>query len=321
MDRRAFLAATLAAALPSRATTRRINLSHVSAITDEIARSPAEAIDFAHQYGLHWLSLRDMPAPLGTKKTPYYSLAPDALKQAMQEFRDAGIRIAFLDTPFLKFGMPGTEPKRKTPEDPAAREKRLAREKTSFDNRLDSLRQGIRASHALDCPRLRIFTFSRVAEPESIFPRIAEVISEMAAIAEKDGVKLLIENEGSQNVGTSAEAAALVKLLPRNVGLNWDSLNGLGLGEKPFPDGYESLPKDRIWSVHMKGKSLLDYPEHQNWPAILGALERDGFEGTLELETHIFGEGQVAASHASMKEISRLLGEPRPAGSATTNAR
>ena len=299
--------------MPSRAATRRLNLARVSAITDEIARSPTAAIDFAHQYGLQWLSLRDTPAELGTKKTAYYSLDPDALKQAAREFSEAGIRIAFLDTPFLKFGLPGTEPKRKTPEDAAVREKRLAREKTSFDRRLDNLRQGIRAAHTFNCPRLRIFTFSRVAEPESIFPHIAEIIGEMSAIAEKDGVKLLIENEGSQNVGTSAEAAKIMKLLPRNVGLNWDSLNGLGLGEKPFPEGYELLPKDRVWSVHVKGKSLLDYPERQDWPAIFGALERDGFAGNLELETHIFGEQQVAASHASMKEIIRLLETARSA--------
>jgi sugar phosphate isomerase/epimerase len=154
---------------------------------------------------------------------------------------------------------------------------------------------------------VRIFTFSRVAEPESIFPRIADVIGEMAVVAEKDGVKLLIENEASQNAGTSAETAKLLKLLPRNVGINWDSLNGLALGEKPYPDGYDSLGNNRVWSVHIKGKSLLDYPEHQDWPAIFSSLERDGFQGNVELETHIFGEQQVAASHASMKEIIRLL--------------
>ncbi len=279
----------------------------MSAITDEISRSPAEAIDFAHQYELQYLSLRDMPAPVGTKKTAYYSLEPDALDKVAREFKDAGIRIAFLDTPFLKFDLPGTEPKRSTPEDPAAREKRRAREKALFDSRLDDLRQGIRASHVFECPLLRIFTFSRVAEPESVFPRIAEIIGEMAAIAEKDGIKLLIENETTQNAGTSLETAKLLKLLPRNVGVNWDSLNALPLGEKPYPDGYESLPKDRVWNVHVKGKSLLDYPEHLDWTAILSALERDGFQGSLELETHIFGEQQVAASHASMKEIIRLL--------------
>lgn len=314
LNRRSFITTTLAAAVPASGAARRIDLARVSAITDEIARTPAEAIDFAHQYGLRWLSLREVPAPLGTKKSTYHALAPDALQQAAREFKDAGIRIAFLDTPFLKFGLPGTEPKRKTPEDPTSREKRLAREMLRFENRLEELRQGIRASQAFDCPLVRIFSFSRVAEPESIFPRIADVIGELAAVAAKDGVRLLIENEASQNAGTSAEAAKLIKHLPSNVGINWDSLNGLPLGEKPYPDGYQSLGNHRVWNVHVKGKSLLDYPEHQDWPAIFTALERDGFQGNVELETHIFGEQQVAASHASMKEIIRLLdarAEPR----------
>jgi len=307
MNRRSFLASALGAAIPASAAPRSIDRSRVSAITDEVSRSPAEAIDFAHEFGLQLLSLRDIPVPLGAKKTPYYSLEPDAMKHVASQFKDAGIRIAFLDTPFLKFGLPGTEPERKAPEAPAAREKRLAHEKVQFDRRLDDLRQGIRASQVFDCPRVRIFTFTRIAEPESIFPRIAEIISEMASIAEQDGVRLLIENENTQNAGTCVETANLLKMLPRNVGVNWDSLNSLTLGEKPYPDGYEVLPNDRIWNVHVKGKSLLDYPERQDWPAILSALERDGFEGSLELETHIFGEQQIAGSHASMKEIMRLL--------------
>jgi sugar phosphate isomerase/epimerase len=140
-----------------------------------------------------------------------------------------------------------------------------------------------------------------------VFPRIADVIGEMAVLAQKEGFRMLIENEASQNAGTSVETAKLLKMLPKNVGANWDSLNALPLGEKPYPDGYEAIQKDRMWNVHVKGKSLLDYPEHQDWPALLDALDRDGFAGRLELETHIFGEGQVPSSHASMKEIVRLL--------------
>ena len=307
MNRRSFLAATLGAAVSVPAATRRLDRSRVSAISDEISRSPAEAIDFAHKYGLQCLSLRDIPAPLGTEKIPYYSLAPEAMQQVASELKTAGIRIAFLDTPFLKFSLPGTEPKLSKPENSVAREKRLARDQALFDSRLDDLRQGIRASHTFDCPLVRIFTFTRVAEPESTFPRLAEIIGEMASIADKEGIKLLIENETTQNAGTSAETAKLLKLLPANVGINWDSLNAVPLGEKTYPDGYETLPKDRIWNVHVKGKSLLDYPEHLDWPTILNALDRDGFTGSLELETHIFGEQQIAASHASMKEIVRLL--------------
>jgi L-ribulose-5-phosphate 3-epimerase len=309
MNRRSFLAAGFAAAVASRARAgaKPLDRSRVSAITDEVSRSPAESIEFAHTFGLQWLSLRDIPAPLGTKAVAYHSLEPDQLQKAAGEFKAAGIGINFLDTPFLKYGLPGTEPKRRTPEEPAAREKRIAREQAQFDKRLDDLRLGFRAGHAFSCTDLRIFTFTRVEQPESAFQRTAEVIGEMAEISQKEGFRLLIENEASQNAGTSAETAQLMKLLPKNVGVNWDSLNGLALGEKPYPDGYQTLPKDRISNVHVKGKSLLDYPEHQDWLAIFDALEHDGFAGRLELETHIFGEGQVAASHASMKEIERLL--------------
>jgi sugar phosphate isomerase/epimerase len=306
MNRRSFLAGALAAAVPAPAAPRRIDSSRISAITDEVAHSPAEAIEFAHEFGMRWLSLRDIPST-EARKTAYHSLEPKALQQVKADFKAAGIGISFLDTPFLKFTLPGTEPKRTRPEEPAAKEARLVREKALFDNRLEDLRLGIRACHAFDCSQLRIFTFTRVAEPESLFPRIAGIIGEMSPIAEKEGIRLLIENESTQNAGTSAETAKLMKLLPRNVGINWDSLNGLALGEKPYPDGYDTLPKDRNWNVHVKGKSLLDYPEHQDWPAILSALERDGFTGRLELETHIFGDQQVPASHASMKEIMRLI--------------
>ena len=307
MNRRSFLAATLAAAVPSRAAIKRIDSSRISAITDEISRSQAESIEFAHKFGMQWLSLRDVPVPLGQKRVSYHTLDPDQLKQAMKEFKDGGIKISFMDTPFLKFDLPGTTPKRMRPEEPAAKEARMARNQKMFDNRMEDLRLGIRASHAFDCSMLRIFTFTRVAEPESVFPQIADIIGEYSKAAEKEGIRLLIENEASQNAGTTAETAKLLKLLPRNVGINWDSLNGMPLGEKPFPDGYDTIPKDRNWNVHVKGKSLLDYPEHQDWPGILDALERDGFTGRMELETHIFGEGQVAASHASMTEIMRLL--------------
>src|SRR5579871_2163728 len=152
MNRRSFLAASLGAAISVPAATRRIDRSRVSAITDEIARSPAEAIDFAHEFGMQFLSLRDIPVALGAKKNPYYSLEPDELQRVAREFKEAGIRISFLDTPFLKFDLPGTEPVRKQPEDPSARNERLAHNKALFDSRLDDLRQGIRASHVFECP-------------------------------------------------------------------------------------------------------------------------------------------------------------------------
>src|ERR1700761_2450055 len=101
MNRRSFLVSGFAAAVAASAAAKRLDSSRVSAISDEVSRSPAEAIAFAHTFGLQWLSLRDIPAPLGTKAVSYHTLDPDALRQAAGEFKSAGIGINFLDTPFL----------------------------------------------------------------------------------------------------------------------------------------------------------------------------------------------------------------------------
>jgi len=312
MQRRTFLASSLAAGAASTimhgATARRIDRARISAITDEIAKSPAEALAFAKEYGLKWLELRDVPHLAEEPKRSYWQLDPAELAAAVREFKDAGIRISFLNTSLLKFGLPGTEPRRRTPETPDARDKRLPREQAQFDRRLDDLGKAIRCAHALDVPLIRVFTFSRIEEPDTLHQRVADILGEMARVAEKEGVKLLIENEASQNIGTSAELARFLKLLPtRTIAINWDSLNSLGLGEKPYPDGYDVLPKDRILNVQIKGKTVLDYPERMNWVPVFRALERDGYQGKLGLETHVANDVRVPQSHDAMKEILRQV--------------
>jgi hypothetical protein len=62
----------------------------------------------------------------------------------------------------------------------------------------------------------------------------------------------------------------------------------------------------RVLNLQIKGKTLLDYPDHLDWGAIFVRLEKDGYKGQLGLETHIGGEGRLASSHASMREIMRI---------------
>jgi len=303
MTRRELLASALAASIARGDAGSKV--SHLSAINDEIGLTRPETIAFAKQYGIQWLEMRSAQIP---KKLQYCETLPESeLREMSKQLADNGLRVSVLDTSVLKFPLPGTVAvKREDFYDRYFAKLGLSQE-ALFRGRLDMLKRTLAAAHALGANNVRIFAFWRVAEPAKVFPRIAEHLAELAEIAQVGNFKLLIENEASQNAGTSAETAKLLKLLPSNVGINWDSLNGLGLGEKPFPDGYNALHNDRVWSVHIKGKSLLDYPEHQDWLAIFSALERDGYLGHLELETHIFGDQQVASSHASMKEILRLL--------------
>lgn len=301
MTRRELLLAGLVTPLYS---SVRVDASRISAITDEIAPSPAEAIRFARQYGLQWVELRAVPGG----KT-YYQFLPEAeLRAAARELADAGLRVSFLNTGLLKFPLPGTEPLRFRNETPEARAKRQARDQAQFDRRMEELRQAIRAAQILGTDKVRVFAFTRVADPMALLPRIAEILEPMVAVAEREGVRLLVENESSCNVATCAEAAALMKLLPsKHLGINWDAMNGAAHQETPFPDGYQLLPKDRIGNVQIKGRSVLPGPQRLDWAAIFQAMARDGYQGCFGLETHIFGPELFQKSHEAMREILRVV--------------
>jgi sugar phosphate isomerase/epimerase len=302
MRRRNFLAAALS--VPTLLGKNRIDVSRLSAITDEIGKTPGEAIQFARQYGLQWLELRSVP---GARK-PYFSLPDEELKQIAREFTSSGIKISFLNTPFLKFTLPGTEPVRRREETAEQAERRSAREKDEFENRIKYLRKALSAAEILGVDKLRVFTFLRTAEPEATFSKVAEIIGEMSHTAAKAGMQLLVENESACNVATCGELARFMKQVPaKNVGINWDPLNGEHQKEIAFPDGYRMLPRKRIGNVQIKGKSLLDAKERLDWGSIFRALEGDGYKGKAGLETHYFDGTVIEKSHLSMKEMIRIV--------------
>ncbi|MBI4876248.1 MAG: sugar phosphate isomerase/epimerase [Acidobacteria bacterium] len=303
MNRRRFLSLPLCS-VPLWAKSR-VDKSRLSIITDECAKSPAEAIAFAKKFGLRWFELRNAP---GARKE-YYTLSEDELRAAAKEFSSNGIKISFLNTGMLKFGLPGTEPARRRQETPEQRAKREAGDQQRFNRRMEDLDKAIRAAHILGTGKVRIFTFTRVAEPLALLPRLAEIIGPMARVAEKEKIKLLVENEGSCNVGSCAEMAALMKLVPsKGLGINWDAMNGMGFKETPFPDGYRMLPKDRIHNVQIKGRSVQKGPQWLDWAAIFETLDKEGYRGQFGLETHIFDERAIEHSHECMAELARLVG-------------
>jgi len=83
--------------------------------------------------------------------------------------------------------------------------------------------------------------------------------------------------------------------------LNWDLGNAAAAGERPYPDGYVSLPKDRIGHCHCKDIMTKSKSADHDWAAMgqgsidwLGqfkALKRDGYRNAVSLETHWRGAG------------------------------
>lgn len=287
---------------------KHIDLDRISAITDEIATTSSDAIAFARRYGLHWVELRRVP---GGKEYAFLP-EPELLAEA-RRFKQSGLRVSFLNTSLMKVYIPGIEPVRwardladgKTT--PEKIEARRAAETIKYERRMDDLAKAIRAAHILGTDKLRVFTGWRAADSAATLPRVAAILNQMAAVAEKEHVQLLIENEVACNVASCSETAALLKLVPsRHVGINWDPYNGSHFQEVPYPDGYRLLPVSRLGNVQIKGRSILPGPERLDWAAIFHGLVADGYKGKFGLETHI-RENLIEQSHASMQVILDIL--------------
>jgi len=307
MTRRELLAAGAACTSPLWARSH-FDKTRISALTDEIGNTTDESIAFAHQYGLQFVEIRDRKAQ---QRKEYFTLPEADIKADALRFAKEGLKVSFVNTSLMKFTWPGSQAARPRQETPEASEKRLAGEKIRWDNRLEDLKKAIRCAHIMGCDKIRIFAGTRVVDPRAMFSRIAETIgSEMAAVAEKEKVYLLLENEGSQNIATAQEITDILKMMPSKwVGFNWDPHNAYGK-EVTFPDAYNLLPKKRLLNVQVKGKGVMpSSPEKQDWKAIMQALDKDGYKGKIGLETHLFDGTLIAAAHTSMEEIMRIVRE------------
>ena len=309
MTRRELLAgaACALAAKPLLAFKSHITRAHISAITDEIGNTQADAIDFAQHYGLQWVELRNVPE---TKKEFAFLTEPE-LKRWATQLAVAKLKVSFLNTSLLKFTWPGLTPAKPRKETDDQRSTREALEQKKWERRREDAAAALRAANILGVDKVRVFTGERVANPETAYPLIVRTMEELIPLAEAARVHLLIENESTQNIGTSAETKAIMELLPsKTMGINWDPQNALALKEIPWPDGYAQVPKDRMLNAQFKAKGLLDdSPEKLNWKAIMEAMQKDNYRGQIGLETHIFDGTLIEKAHESMKIILHDVGE------------
>jgi sugar phosphate isomerase/epimerase len=306
MTRRELLATAAGALCASAAPAKtRIDSSRISAITDEIGLSTEEALAFAHHYKLENIEIRNRP---GGKE--YFILTEDEIKTDAALFAREGLKVSFVNTSLLKFTWPDTEPVRRRPETPEARERRLATEKARWDRRSEDTLKALHCAQLMGCDKVRVFAGTRVEDPKTIYQRVADTLGELSKLAEREKVYLLLENEGSQNVATSQELADVMKMIPSKwIGFNWDPHNAYGK-ENAYPEGYAVLPKDRLLNLQIKGKGVMpDSKEKEDWRAIMTALGNDGYAHKIGLETHLFDGTLITAAHKSMDEILKICSE------------
>lgn len=305
MRRRNFLktaggAAIALSALPAWAA--QLDQFKLGVITDEVTMDFEKALAWCKGFGLHWAELRFLWGKY------VMDLPPDDVSRAKDLLAKHGIRVSVVDSPYYKTLLPGTESHFLDKKDAL---------QSGFEKQAPILERAIARAKDFGTDKVRIFGFLRVADPKTIFDRVAKELEKSAEIARKEGVRLVLENEFSCNVATGEEAAAMLKAVESPaLGVNWDPGNAYAAGERPpFPKGYEPLDKKRLWHMHLKDAQPKPGGKGWEWRPVGGgeidyvgqfrALLKDGYEGTMSLETHYLNaaKDKEASSRESMEGI------------------
>jgi L-ribulose-5-phosphate 3-epimerase len=282
----------------------------LAVITDEITQDFARALEVAKEFGLDQVEIREM------WNKNIMALDAKEIAEARRLLEQHKLRVSAIASPIFKVDWPGAPISQFSPN------RDQFRANYTFEQQDELLERGFELARALNTTMIRVFDFWRLDNPQPYREAMDQRLREAAAKAGKRGVTLLLENEHACNTATGAEAARTLQAVTSlHFQLNWDPGNAAARGETPFPNGYARLPKARIGYVHCKdiirkedgktewmamGRGIIDY---------LGqfrALKRDGYRGTLSLETHWRGAGTREESSrqslAGMKDLLKRAG-------------
>jgi sugar phosphate isomerase/epimerase len=294
MDRRACLkklgmlcgAASVATGLTEAARTPVAppSLFKLGAISDGFSQDFEQALKIMKSYGLSWVEIRNVYGVYNTEASP-------AQIQRLKDLLDKySFRVSVIDSAFYKCTLPGTKPLKG------------GKDTVGYQEQMDLIKRACDRAHSLGANKIRGFTFWRVAEPGKLSERIAEELGKAAEVANRAGMRLVIENEEACNAATGHELAKILDMAPApNLGANWDVGNGYSAGEVSFPDGYNALDHKRIWHMHLKGitchenlKGCSEAIAGQGQVDLVGQfrqLLRDGYHETMSLECEFNAPG------------------------------
>lgn len=234
-------------------------------IGDEVSQDLDTVLDVLHRTGYRGLELRSV------WDTPPHLLSDAQAREVGDRCEAAGVEVIGLDAPVCKSDLP--------------------RGRAEIDAERDVLLRCLELARTVGASFIRCFTFYRDGAPD---PRAAvAAFAEVIADIDVDGVDLLIETGMRTNTPTIPLTLEFLRHLDRDeVGILWDPGNSAfsGIEPEPFPGDWVA-GRHRIRHVHVKDpRGQAEYVRlgegDLDWPAIVGRLADDGYDGWLSLETH-----------------------------------
>jgi L-ribulose-5-phosphate 3-epimerase len=308
MKRREFLASGAAVSLLSALPACAADMARfqLGVITDEVTQDLEQGLQWIKGFGLHWAELRFVWNKYVTE------FNADDVRRAQDLLAKFSVKVSVVDSAYFKTLLPGTQSKFDTSKaDPL---------QSDFGAQKGILERAIQRAKDFGTDKIRIFAFLRVDDPKRVFDRVAKELEETAAVAQREGIRLLLENEFSTNVATGVESAEMLEVVKSPaLALNRDPGNAYAAGETPFPNGYQALDKKRIGHIHLKDAAPNPNGGESVWEPIGGgkidflgqfrALLKDGYQNTMSLETHYqnAAKNKEASSRESMQGLLRVI--------------
>src|SRR5215468_4922654 len=295
----------------SRPLSKLSSVFQLSSITAEISQDFGHAVEVAaREFGVGFVELR------GLWNKNIVNLDAKEVAEVQSLLKKYDLKVTDIASPLFKVDWPGAPKSKYSPKGDAYNAN------FSFDQQDEVLERAANMAHAFSTNRIRLFDFWRLEDDKPFRKDMDEKLSEISAKAAKQSMILILENEYECNTATGPESARTLQAVQnKNFFLNWDPGNAARLGDKAFPEGYALLPKNRIGHMHLKdvkkkadgsydwecmGKGIIDYAEQ------FKTMMRDGYRGTMSLETHWNGAGNMEESSrqsmAGTKELLRKAG-------------
>lgn len=267
----------------------------IAVITDEISQDFDHACSVASQdFGMQWVELRDLwnknILALDAKEIAEAHRILDKYKLQVTDIASPLFKVDWPDAPQSKFS-----PKRDQ-----------FKAGYTYADQDHVLEKSIELAKEFKTDRVRGFDFWRLDDPAPYRKAINAKLAEAADKLGKQGLVFILENEMACNTGTGAEAAKVLAAVPSpHLMLNWDPGNAAALGETPFPNGFDLLPKNRIGHCHCKDTVMKPGGGYEwapvgkgviNWVGQFEALKKMGYKHAVSLETHWHGGGSPEES-------------------------
>ena len=270
----------------------------ISIVTDEISADFETAVELGVEWGVRHFELRGV----GENRVPLLSDYQKEKVRRVLERYDA--KIVALSPGLFKF--PYTPKERPYFPVKAIDAELYAKWKSARDQMTYHLEKLLPATisyaQELGVSLILTFGFGRGGLPAGSPPdEVLEIFQRAAEKVGDAGLQLAIEVEAGFWADTGARTAEIVKAVNHPaLGINWDPGNSIEAGEKPYPDGYESI-RGLVRHVHFK--NAIRQPDGSyryaiegdiDWEGQIRALHQDSYDGFISVETHMSPKVQSA---------------------------